>query len=208
MGYISEFTYKFVHLCRSTVFCLTIPYLAWTPNSPSMKPTRFDTFLFTTLTSRRNITWTMSHDRLRNQPHYTKAYRRLMGRRTYHTDIPSSNGGVSITKLQIWRFAKATVTYKSLHWFAPLTSHTKLLTRRRNKTSDVIKAIIVARRSDEASVPTQRRFTLVRARFATVRASLHPRTSQSPGTFKYTKRLHIKWPQVHQPISVQRRGQL
>ena len=46
--------------------------------------------------------------------------------------------------------------------------------------------------TDEASVPTQRRFTLVRARFATVRASLHPRTSESPGTFKYTKRLHIK----------------
>jgi hypothetical protein len=206
MEYLSALTYGVAHLCRSPVCYLTILYLAWMPNFLSMKPTRFDTFLFTTLTSRRNITWTMSHDR--NQSHYTKAYPRLTGRRTCHTDIPSSNGGVSITKLQIWRFAKTTVTYKSLHWFAPLTSHTKLLTRRRTKTSDVIKAIIVARRSDEASVPTQRRFTLVRARFATVRASLHPRTSESPGTFKYMKRLHIKWPQVHQPISVQRRGQL
>ena len=61
MGYISALVYGVAHLCRSPVYYLTIFYLASILNSLSMKPTRFDTFLFTTLTSRKNIKWILSH---------------------------------------------------------------------------------------------------------------------------------------------------
>jgi len=111
--------------------------------------TRFDTFLFTTLTSRRNIKWTMSH---RQKP------------TTQHQIVSTPYGRVVHTtqifqrithKLPFSGFATNQKLHtKSLRWFAPLACHTKLLTRRRNETSNVINAMIIAMRTHEASNPT------------------------------------------------------
>jgi len=118
------------------------------------------------------------------------------GRRTYHPDVLTSHGGgVSFRNCKSYDLPHnyPYIQITSLICSSPLSY--ELLTRRRNETSDVINAIIVARRSDEASVPTQRRITLLRARFATVRAFLHPRTSE------WTKHLQIHEETTYQVTS-------
>jgi len=119
----------------------------------------------------------------------TKRLDLLRGRRTYHPDIPTSHGGVYHSENANLMICHTTIiTYKSLHWFAPLTSYTKLLPRRRNETSDVINAIIFA--SSYATTDHA-----VRARFATVRASPHPRTSE------WNKHLEVHEETRHQVTS-------